>query len=184
MRATYRLLMAFGLAYVGVLVFAGTGAQAQWPPCYDAAGQVTACEGAGGIRHNGSNTQPADIRPQDQVAAGVPSNWFPALAPAFLFEPESPYDSLRSVPTWNELEQMLDNPYAVAVDPTTPGNFDGWPSYRSTIVRRPNITAGSSLLVPGAPLPGFITHPLNYNPTDGEEMRLLNAAFSGGPWTT
>src|SRR5919204_6693934 len=35
-----------------------------------------------------------------------------ALAPGFLFEPEVPLASLKGVPIWHELEQLLDNPYA------------------------------------------------------------------------
>src|SRR4051812_2451209 len=31
----------------------------------------------------------------------------------FLFEPEVPFSSLKTVPIWNELEQLLDNPYLV-----------------------------------------------------------------------
>jgi len=172
-RRGWTTLFAFALALVPMDGMAEL-------PCYDENGVVTVCEGPGGIRYNGSRTQPAYIRAQDQAAAGLPQNWLPNTAPGFLFEPESPYASLKSVPTWNELEQLLDNPYAVTPDLVTPGNFDGWKSYASTIVRRPNITAGSSLLSPGPALPPFQVHPLNYNPTDGEEMRLLNNGYAGG----
>jgi cytochrome c peroxidase len=151
-------------------------------PCFDATGHPTECEGLGGIRHNGTNTQPTHIRADSVAAAGVPSNFF--ATPGFLFEPESPYASLKTVPTWNEIEQLLDNPYAVTLDTTTPGNFDGYPSYRSTIVRRPSFAAaGATLLNPGPALPGFLVHPLNYNPTDGEEMRILNPGYPGGPFS-
>ena len=76
---------------------------------------------------------------------------------------------------------MLDNPYALTADPVTPGNFDGYPSYRSTIVRRPSFAAaGATLLNPGPPLPDLLVHPLNYNPANGEEMRLLNPRYPGG----
>ncbi|MEP6995258.1 MAG: hypothetical protein ABI968_12100, partial [Acidobacteriota bacterium] len=110
----------------------------------------------------------------------MPQNFFPDNAPGFLFEPESPYASLKTVPTWNELEQLLDNPYAVTSDTVTPGNFDGYPSYRSTIVRRPSFMgSNATLLNPGAPMAPFLVHPLNYNPTDGEEMRLLNPGYVG-----
>jgi cytochrome c peroxidase len=68
---------------------------------------------------------------------------------------------------------MLDNPYAVALDPNTPGNDQGWPSYRTNVIRRPAF---------GVTLPQFLVHPLNYNPNIGEEMRLLNPAYAGGPW--
>ena len=117
-------------------------------PCFDATGNQVACEGLGGTRNNGTMTQPAYIRAQDRAAAGVPSNFFtPGTPPSFAvsagfagfkFEPESPYASLKSTPLWSELEQLLDNPYAFAVDTATPGNFDGWPSYGSTSTRRPS----------------------------------------------
>jgi len=153
--------------------------QARLLECHDSAGAPTPCEGPGGIRHNGSRTQPPNIRADSVTAAGVPQNFF--TAPGFLFEPETPYASLKSVPLWNEIEQLLDNPYAVTPDPTTPGNFDGYPSYRSTIVRRPSFAgAGATLANPGPALPDFLVHPLNYNPTNGEEMRLLNPRYPGG----
>jgi len=142
----------------------------------------------GGVITNGSQTQPTYIAPTSEAAAGVPGTWFTTppfnfgVSPSFLFEPESPYASLKEVPTWNEVEQVLDNPYRFAVDPNTPGNFDGYPSYRTTITRRPNLTAGSSLLSPGPALPQFLIHPLNYNPGTGEEMRILNPGFPGGPF--
>src|SRR3990172_3643768 len=50
----------------------------------------------------------------------------------FAFEVESPIGSLKEVPIWDELEQMLDNPYAIELDPTVRGNQQGWPSYRLT----------------------------------------------------
>ncbi len=179
-RSKKGLIKIFCLALAAVFLgFTAMPAMAQ-PPCYDPSGNVTTCEGLGGIRYNGTRTQPSYIRADSIAPAGVPSNWF--AAPGFLFEPETPYDTLKSVPQWNEIEQLLDNPYAVAVDPNTPGNFEGYPSYRSTIVRRPNITAGTTLQSPGPPLPGLLVHPLNYNPTTGEEMRLLNPAYSGGPF--
>ncbi len=93
---------------------------------------------------------------------------------AFLFEPEVPFTSLKNVPTWSELEQLLDNPYQVSFDPATPGNDQGFPSYRTnpaTFIRRPGF---------GVTLPSLLTHPLNYNPTTGEEMRLLNPGYGGG----
>lgn len=94
----------------------------------------------------------------------------------FLFEPEVPFTSLKNVPTWSELEQLLDNPYAVTFDPTTPGNDQGFPSYRATgITRRPGF---------GVTLPSLLVHPLNYNPTTGEEMRLINRNFRKGRSTS
>jgi hypothetical protein len=61
-------------------------------PCHDANGQPTPCEGPGGVRRNGTNTQPARIRADSVAAAGVPGNFFTGVG--FLFEPESPYASL------------------------------------------------------------------------------------------
>src|SRR5919197_6220660 len=37
------------------------------------------------------------------------------VVPAFLFEPEVAFSSLKAMPTWNELEQLLDNPYATVL---------------------------------------------------------------------
>lgn len=89
----------------------------------------------------------------------------------FLFEPEVPFTSLKGVPTWSELEQLLDNPYLVTLDPATPGNDQGFPSYRATgVQRRPGF---------GVTLPPLLVHPLNYNTTTGEEMRLINWRFPG-----
>lgn len=134
---------------------------------------------SGDVRTNGTTTQPAYLDPASEPAAGLPQNFFTGVG--FLFEPESPYASLKEVPEWQELEQLLDNPYAVVYDPNTPGNFDGFPSYRSTITRRPGfLTPGSTLQSPGPALPAFLVHGLNYNPTDGEEMRLLNPGYPGG----
>jgi cytochrome c peroxidase len=107
---------------------------------------------SGGIVANGTNT-------------GI-------TTPGFLFEPEVPFTSLKNVPTWSELEQMLDNPYVATPDPATPGNDNGFPSYRATgVIRRPGF---------GVTLPSFLVHPLNYNPTTGEEMRLINPEYPGG----
>ena len=94
------------------------------------------------------------------------------VANGFLFEPEVPFVSLKHAPTWSELEQLLDNPYAFTLDPLTPGNDQGFPSYRSNIVRRHSFTAQT--------LPQLLVHPLNYNTTTGEEMRLINPKYPGG----
>jgi cytochrome c peroxidase len=90
----------------------------------------------------------------------------------FRFEPEVPFTSLKNIPTWSEIEQLLDNPYIVTADPSTPGNDNGFPSYRATgMIRRPGF---------GVTLPALLVHPLNYNPTTGEEMRLINPQYPGG----
>src|SRR6185437_16088756 len=119
----------------------------------------------GGTIKNGSTSAPPGI-----------------VVPGFLFEPEAPLISLKEVPTWNELEQLLDNPYNVAlcsslpasVDPlvrNTPGTTSiagsppplAFPAYCTTsaVVRRAGF---------GVELPPFQMHPLNYNATTGEEM--------------
>ncbi|MDB4954921.1 MAG: Methylamine utilization protein mauG [Myxococcales bacterium] len=101
----------------------------------------------------------------------------------FLFEPEVPMASLKYTPTWNEIEQLLDNPYRVtpcsaliSAPPlvrNTPPNEQNFPSYctSTALVRRPGF---------GVTLPPFLIDPLNYNPTTGEEMRLLNPLYAGG----
>ncbi|MBI5676428.1 MAG: hypothetical protein HZC48_11485 [Nitrospirae bacterium] len=119
----------------------------------------------------------------------------PIVPPGFLFEPESTIDSLKTVSEWNEVEQLMDNPYAVIRDTSgTPGNAQGYPSYITTIVRRksflpPGCTYNPAVAGPdggGLPLcnnallPQFPIHPLNYNPTTGEEMRLLSPLYTGG----
>src|SRR4029453_15086384 len=64
------------------------------------------------------------------------------------------------------------NPYIVTLDSSTPGNDQGFPSYRATgLIRRPGF---------GVTLPSLLVHPLNYNTTTGEEMRLLNPKYPGG----
>ena len=180
-RVLTRVLAA--VVYVTLDLLPATTALAQ-VPCYDAASNLVPCEGAGGTRFNGTRTQPFYIAPGSAAAAGIPQNWFPALSAGFKFEPESPFSSLKSVPIWNELQQLLDNPYltalcsSLAAQPAlirgTPGNFDGFPSYctNTAFNRRP--TFG------GVVLPPLLVHPLNYNPADGEEMRLLNPNYPGG----
>lgn len=109
----------------------------------------------------------------------------------FAFEVEGVLSTLKETPTWNEIEQMLDNPYAVELDPTVGGNTQGWPSYRSTLPRRRSFIYRDDSGNPCAPgsagctevtLPGFVVHPLNYNYQGGEELRLLNPDFAGASW--
>ena len=64
------------------------------------------------------------------------SGFIPFEQAYFAFEVEGPVGTLKEVPIWDELEQMLDNPYQFALDPSVGGNFQGWPSYRSTQPRR------------------------------------------------
>src|SRR5919201_1269231 len=117
--------------------------------------------------------QPARAAPGGVLTTGAGAAPAGVVIPGFLFEPEFPVRSLKEVPTWNEIEQLLDNPYSMALDPGTPGNDQGFPSYRTTITRRQGF---------GVTLPQFLIHPLNYNPNIGEEMRLLNPAYAGGQW--
>ena len=106
----------------------------------------------------------------------------------FAFEVESPVGTLKEVPIWDELEQMLDNPYQFALDPSVRGNLQGWPSYRSTQERRRSFVYRNAAGQPCAPttpgctekpLAGHVIHPLNYNFQSGEELRLLNINFAG-----
>jgi hypothetical protein len=104
----------------------------------------------------------------------------------FAFEVESPVGTLKEVPIWDELEQMLDNPYQFALDPSVRGNLQGWPSYRSTQERRRSfiyrtLQANRVRPPPGLrreALAGHVIHPLNYNFQSGEELRLLNINFA------
>jgi cytochrome c peroxidase len=112
---------------------------------------------------------PATAAPGDTTTNGTSTGI--VTGAGFLFEPEVPFTSLKNVPTWSELEQLLDNPYAMILDTATPGNDQGFPSYRATIARRPAF---------GVTLPHLLVHPLNYNPTTGEEMRLINPGYPGG----
>jgi len=109
----------------------------------------------------------------------------------FAFEVESPLQSLKETAIWNEIEPMLDDPYAFALDPTVGGNEQGWPSYRLTQPRRRSFifrNGAGQPCAPGSggcaevPLAGHVIHPLNYNHMNGEELRLLNIDFEGADW--
>lgn len=128
---------------------------------------TTACEGE-------SQHTDATETAQRSLLNGTPEGLPPAFA-GFLFELEFPLHSLKEVPTWNELEQLLDNPYATVPCPTYFGpNDQGYPSVCSTVTRRPGF---------GVTLPPLLVHPLDYHPQTGEEMRLLNPNYPGGQWT-
>jgi cytochrome c peroxidase len=95
------------------------------------------------------------------------------------------------VPIWDEIEQMLDSPYAIRLDTTVGGNYQGWPSYRSTLERRRSFIYRNAAGQPCAPLSsgcnevpleGHVVHPLNYNHMNGEELRLLNITFDEIEW--
>jgi hypothetical protein len=109
----------------------------------------------------------------------------------FAFEVEGPIGSLKDVPIWDEIEMMLDNPYAIELAPDVPGNAQGFPSYRSTHPRRRSFiyrNAAGEPCAPGTPgcnevpLARHVVHPLNYNHSTGEELRLLNIEFEGADW--
>jgi cytochrome c peroxidase len=106
------------------------------------------------------------------------------LTTELFFEPETPFSSLKGgPPTWDEVEQLLDNPYAVTTGCSDsagvlPRNDQGFPSYctnpnatffSAAFIRRPGI---------GVTLPPMLVHPLNQNPATGAEMRLINPNFA------
>jgi len=118
------------------------------------------------------------------------SGYIPFDQAYFAFEVEGPVGTLKEVPIWDELEQMLDNPYQFMLDPSVGGNFQGWPSYRSTQLRRRSFIFRDAAGEPCAPgsagcnevnLAGHVIHPLNYNFQGGEELRILNIDFAGLP---
>lgn len=109
----------------------------------------------------------------------------------FAFEVESALNTLKETPIWDEIEQMLDSPYALQLDPNVGGNSQGWSSFRSTLPRRRSFVYRNGAGQPCAPgsagcveqgLPRHIVHPLNYNHMTGEELRLLNPAFEATEW--
>ena len=124
------------------------------------------------------------------------------LTTELFFEPETPAASLKEAPpTWNEIEQLLDNPYlytwGVACNDAKgpiPGNEQGYPTYCTTspaapnnpgaFIRRPTFSpAGCARGTPGCViLPPLLVHPLNYNPQTGfgAQMRILNPNYAGG----
>lgn len=110
----------------------------------------------------------------------------------FAFEVESPLGTLKDVPIWDEIEQMLDNPYAFALTTDVEPNAQGFPAYRLIQQRRRSFVFRNAAGEPCAPLsagctevflPRHVIHPLNYNHMNGEEMRLLNINYAGGPGT-
>ncbi|HYX92184.1 MAG TPA: hypothetical protein VE782_11510, partial [Myxococcaceae bacterium] len=121
------------------------------------------------------------------------------MVPGFLFEPEFPLASLKTAPIWNELEKLLDNPYQAALcsslstAPALVRNTPGttviassppapiYPAYCSNFPADP-VTGVRGRPGFGVVLPPLLLHPLNYNPTTGEEMRLLNPGFPATPW--
>jgi len=126
--------------------------------------------------------------PEGNVICNGSTNF---LTTELFFEPETPASSLKEVPTtWNEFEQLLDNPYlytwgAACNDEKgpIPGNEQGYPTYctSSAFIRRPTtLDASGRFLV--STLRPFLVHPINYNPQSGfgAQMRLLNPNYPGG----
>lgn len=150
------LLLAFALA----VIFTPALAVAQQPTNFGSASGVP-CPG-GNVICNGSIN---------------------FLTTELFFEPETPAQSLKEAPTtWNELEQLLDNPYGYTwgaacndAKGLIPGNEQGYPTYctNGSFIRRP--TFGT------VTLPPLLVHPLNYNPQTGfgAQMRILNPNFTG-----
>ncbi|PWT80317.1 MAG: hypothetical protein C5B58_11910, partial [Acidobacteria bacterium] len=127
------------------------------------------------------------------------------LTTELFFEPETPPETLKGAPTtWNELEQLLDNPYLYTWGTacndskgTIPGTEQGYPTYCTpsingigsgtvggavggTFFRRPTtVDASGRFLV--STLPPLLVHPLNYNPQTGfgAQMRILNPEYTG-----
>ncbi|NUS61930.1 MAG: hypothetical protein HOQ01_13365 [Lysobacter sp.] len=117
----------------------------------------------------------------------APSTGIPA---DFIMRPAIPFQSLKQVPTWDEIERLLDAPNAVGACPSSQamlGNAQGYAARCATVQRRRSfLPAGctydaSTGLPPcnDALLPRLAVHPLNYNPATGEQSRLLDPAFPG-----
>jgi cytochrome c peroxidase len=110
------------------------------------------------------------------------------IEPAFTFRTDVPFQSLKDVPIWSELQQMLDDPYATAAcarDATA--NGQGYPARCTAIQRRRAFLPAGCTYDPSTGLPPcddsrlqqFLVHPLNYNPVTGEQSRLLAPGFAG-----
>src|SRR5690349_6468746 len=67
---------------------------------------------------------PAAAGPGETILNGTNSAPAGIVLPGFLFEPEVPLNSLKTVPIWNELEQLLDNLYNVALCSSLPTSVD------------------------------------------------------------
>ena len=136
-------------------------------------------------------TLPAGTLLADPGSTRDNSGWIPFDQSFFAFEVESALGTLKEVPIWDEVEQMMDNPYAIFHDPSVSGTFQGFPSYRSSIPRRRSFIFRDSAGNPCAPgtagcgetpLPSHVVHAPNYNYMNGEEMRMLNISFEGADW--
>jgi Di-haem cytochrome c peroxidase len=101
------------------------------------------------------------------------------------FEPETPPFSLkRGNVTWNEIEQLLDNPYAVTTGAScndangpVPVNFTGYPAYCTSpaFIRRPFTAIDVNI----GRVPPLDVFGLNFNPSTGAELRMLNPKYAG-----
>jgi len=92
----------------------------------------------------------------------------------FAFEVESPIGSLTDTPIWDEVEQMLDNPYQFVYEPTVRRIIRASRPTGSTFPRRRlsvfrdgsgNPCAPGSAGCVEVPHVGYLTHPLNYTTT-------------------
>jgi len=111
----------------------------------------------------------------------------------FAFRPSIPFQSLKQVPVWGEIERMLDSPGAIAACPPDgighpmSGNAQGYGARCSTVPRRRSYLPAGCTYDPttGLPpcndalLPRLLVQPTNYNPVTGEQTRLLDPAFPG-----
>ncbi|MGO4549985.1 hypothetical protein AB4059_02625 [Lysobacter sp. 2RAF19] len=111
----------------------------------------------------------------------------------FAFRPSIPFQSLKQVPTWEEISRILDSPDAIAACPLDAtgqpmlGNAQGYPARCATVPRRrsylpPGCTYDPTTGLPpcnDALLPRLIVHAPNYNPVTGEQTRILDPAFPG-----
>ncbi|MBT2303259.1 hypothetical protein J7E70_22685 [Variovorax paradoxus] len=133
------------------------------------------------------------VAPATAAPGGVTNNsgLIPFDQAFFAFEVESVLSTMKEVPIWDEIEQLLDNPYAIGLDSSVAGNYQAWPSYRSTQQRRRSFVYRDASGNPCAPLSagcneillsGHVVHPLNYNHMNGEELRLLNRGFAETQW--
>ena len=137
--------------------------------------------------------QPIEVQRESVIRGNIVDNsgLIPFDQAYFQFEVENVLDSLKGTPIWDELEQMLDDPYAIALEPSLGLNTQGFPSYISTLPRRRSYiyrNAAGAPCAPGAagcvnvPLPPLVIHAPNYNYMNGEELRLLNVGFEGADW--
>jgi cytochrome c peroxidase len=171
MDASFRSMAGEGCGGLGVLAFilaailGPSSSVGQQPTTFGSASGVT-CPG-GNVLCNGSIN---------------------FMTTELFFEPETPPFTLKEGNlTWNEIEQLLDDPYSNVtsgaacndVSGPQPTNFTGYPAYctTSTFMRRPSFRVNA--LGAPVPLPPLQVAGLNYNPAIGAEMRALNPTYAG-----